>query len=57
MSDIEYELSVLQRKEAAKACMKHTTMIMNGEIRSGKIGSFIGRAKNVQPIKKENKQK
>jgi hypothetical protein len=53
--DVEYELSVLQRKRDAKACMAHTARIMNGEIRSGTVGSFVGRAKNTQTRVKKDK--
>lgn len=53
MNDIEYELSVQQRKQDAKACMKHSAMIMNGELQRKNVGSFVGRAKNVQPVEKD----
>lgn len=56
MNDVEYELSVQQRKQDAKACMKHAARIMNGETQRKNVGSFVGRAKNVQPVE-SNKQK
>ena len=42
IDEVEYRLSVLQRKEDAKKHMKHSRRLMDGEIRQS-VGETISR--------------